>query len=126
MSELVGKLYNSLGGWSAVDNLIEEIRKGNMTFERSGVSTVVAVLDNGIYNPYTGGLTDVRIELYPHDRCGSIHTKGFVHSDKINIREGSTAYQTVLKHYQMYVNGQERSAKGFFCVWDDCTETYID
>lgn len=126
MSELVGKLYKVLGGWGAVNGLIEEIRKGKMGFEQSSISTVVAVLDNGIFNPYTGETTCIRVELYPHDRCGSIHIKGFENSEKIDIKESSQAYQTVMKHYRTYADDQELSAKNFFCVFDEYTETYID
>lgn len=126
MSELVNKLYTAMGSWKAVGDLIEEIRHGNMTFERSSVSTIRAKLDNGIFNHYTGGLNDVVVELYVQDNCGAIFVDNGVVTERITFRGGTNAYLKILEYYKHYRESEERSVKGFFCLWDDSTETYLD
>ena len=126
MSELVNKLFKAMGGWKAVDDLIEEIRHGNMQFEKSSVSTICARLDNGIHNPFSGGLNNVRIELYPHDNCGSIAIDNGIMVERICFRSGTSVYDTVLEFYKNYEAAKGRNARMFFCLWDESTESYLD
>lgn len=126
MSELVNKLYTAMGSWKAVGDLIDEIRRGNLTFERSSVSTIRARLDNGIYNHYTGGLNDVYVEVYRQDNCGVVIVDSGIVTERIQFRGGTLVYNQILEYYKHYEAAEERTAKSFFCVWDDSTESYLD
>ena len=126
MSELVHNLFAAMGSWKAIEDLIDEIRHGNMRFERSSVSTIRATLDNGIFNHFTGGLNDVHIEISPHDECGVVFVDDGVSKKEISFRGGTDIYNKVLEFYKFYEESEERTAKSFFCLWDDATETYLD
>ena len=115
-----------MGSWKAVEDLIEEIRHGHVTFERSSVSTIRANLDNGIFNHYTGGLNDICVEVYKQDNCGAIFINNGVVTERIPFKGGTIVHGKILEYYKHYETAEERTAESFFCVWDDSTESYLD